>query len=197
MASRRRLVTTLVAFSQREMTLLDEQITQDRLSDFYQQVIGNHFWKDHRPTVGLMSGLLAAVTFPVSTGQPTLDLLRVVEGYAMSRIPFDASNPRPLIHLAAETWTRFNAAWMTSASATVAKAIREAIKIQSVGNLRLCLATVYHVDRTTITAICRAWCYRDDLPDDDRTFAFEALLDIGHRRAAYGLFAPDGGQVLL
>ena len=186
------------------MTLLDEQITQDRLSDFYQQVIGNHFWKDHRPTVGLMSGLFAAVAFPVGqiSGISGLDpLLRIVESYALSRIPFDASNPRPLIHLAAETWTKFNAAkmsWPYSVDcATVREEIGRAIQYQSIGNLRRCLAAAYRHDHMTITAISRAWCYRDDLPADDRTFAFEALLDIGHRRAAYGLFVPDGGQVLL
>jgi hypothetical protein len=184
------------------MTLFDEQITQDRINDLYQQVIGNHFWKDHRPVIGLMSGLLAAVAFPVGQSLNQGPLLHLVESYAMNRLLFDASDPKPLIHLAAETWTRFNAAKMhwplaPYAPDIIGEEISRAIQYQSIGNVRQCLAAAYHTDRTTVTAISRAWCYRDDLPDDDRTFAFEALLDIGHRRAAYGLFAPDGGQVLL
>jgi hypothetical protein len=45
--------------------------------------------------------------------------------------------------------------------------------------------------------IARAWCYRDDLIDDDLSLAFDAAMEIRQRSAAYGLFAKPGHVPLL
>jgi hypothetical protein len=45
------------------VTRLDEQIAYERVVELRTNLLGHHFWKNHRNEVGLMTGLLAAVSF--------------------------------------------------------------------------------------------------------------------------------------